>query len=76
MPDLIRHERCETCKYFAKGAPNSECRRYPPHLFGAPTGANAGGLVWSYNIAFPMVLAEFWCGEWRTKIMVSGGGMQ
>jgi hypothetical protein len=56
---------CATCRWWNREQNESfaECRRFPPQARNDPN------IDPSYpeNFAFPVTLAEHWCGEWRAK---------
>ena len=57
----MAEESCETCRFNTKkGKWNSECRRFPPTLYGVGSGNST---------SFPRVQNEHeqWCGEWQER---------
>ncbi len=54
-------EMCKTCKYFMliERVKKGRCRRFPPTINTAWTGANPLG----FHTNYPAVYNDQWCGE-------------
>lgn len=58
MNEPTQTKTCKTCKYCEWAGINGICRRFPPQVY---------GLNRVRRDAFPMVVTDDWCGEWKAK---------
>jgi hypothetical protein len=69
MADIVRPQRCATCKFgVMSNIPNQlECRRNPP--FTTTLVKPDGGL--HKDVSFAFTFPDLWCGEWKFKVAVA-----
>lgn len=81
MTGIIRSDTCPNCKFSIRAGPEDAffCRRNPPvvsTVIGYREEMEKGKRVWTPFAAgnaqaFPRVEADWFCGEWKPKIVMA-----
>jgi len=63
--------KCKDCKY--RQNDDNICHRFPPSPFPHPVQNPLSGEVQMHAINLAVVVADdYWCGEYKEKLMVEG----